>query len=130
MKRRLYVLIALCGLVATANAEAVSNCPDTSWVNGFWSLGYIAMFVCTFIVGAALLALYWLLELPVRFLKWLLLAVGVASIYYGHSEPYGLPAGFWAFFGALGLGGFMFWFVALPRLRNLVSAQGRRQDSK
>ncbi len=98
-------------LFATAAyAHPVEMCTEGIESNGFFTLGNIGIFVGAIIIGIAALALYVLLELPIQLLKWVLLLVGVWSVYAGFGEPLGWPAGFWAFFGALGIGGFLLWF--------------------
>ncbi len=99
-----------------ALAHAPEMCPAVALDNGFISLGHIGMLLSALIIGVAALFLYFYLELPVRLLKWVLLIVGVLAATFGGTEPLGWPAGFWAFFGSLGIGGFLLWqFTDLSR---------------
>lgn len=106
------LVVAFVGLNLTATmavAHAPEMCPAVSLGNGFLSLGQIGIFMSALIIGVAALFLYFYLGLPVRLLKWVLLMVGLLVVTFGGSEPLGWPAGFWAFFGALGIGGFLLW---------------------
>lgn len=111
MLRLIATLLWLGLFSSVALAHPPEMCEGVPLGNGFFSLGNILIFVGALIICIALLLLFLYFELPALLLRWLFLAVGIMSVVIGDGAPLGLPSGFWAFTGALGIGGFLYWKV-------------------
>lgn len=107
--KALSVSLLCCLLPLGAVAHPVEACACIEAGSGFWSLGNVAMFFGAGVVVVGLLLLYLYLKLPIELLRWLLLVAGAAVVVFGKDEWFAIPSGVWAFFGAVGLGGFVLW---------------------